>query len=217
MTTNLALSIITLITFLISVTPTLIKSEEGTDVVLPISLNLTVLTDPSSISAASHDYGNITDENPGAVLCPSSAAQVARLLRFASGGFSYPGGSNSPLPGFKVAARGQGHSLRGQASAPEGIVVNMTCLAKAAKPAAVVISADGTYADVAAGTMWVEVLEAVVERGVSPVTWTDYLYLSVGGTLSNAGIGGQTFRHGPQISNVHELDVITGTKHTKLD
>lgn len=48
--------------------------------------------------------------------------------------------------------------------------MNMTCLAMAAKPAAVVISADGTYADVAAGTMWVDVLKAAVDRGVSPVT-----------------------------------------------
>jgi cytokinin dehydrogenase len=40
--------------------------------------------------------------------------------------------------------------------------------------------------------------------------WTDYLRLTVGGTLSNAGIGGQAFRHGPQIANVHELDVVTG-------
>ncbi|XP_010438272.1 PREDICTED: cytokinin dehydrogenase 4-like [Camelina sativa] len=210
MTTNLGLSIITLITLFISLTPTLTKSEEGIDVFLPITLNLTVLTDPFSISAASHDFGNITDESPGAVLCPSSPTEVARLLGFANGGFSYNGVSTIPEPTFKVAARGQGHSLRGQASAPGGIVVNMTCLAMAAKPAAVVISADGTYADVAAGTMWVDVLKAAVERGVSPVTWTDYLYLSVGGTLSNAGIGGQTFRHGPQISNVHELDVITG-------
>ncbi|ESQ54266.1 hypothetical protein EUTSA_v10024918mg [Eutrema salsugineum] len=210
MTTNLGLNIITLVTLLITLTPTLIKSEESINVLLPISLNLTVLTDPFSISAASQDFGNITDETPGAVLCPSSSVEVSRLLRFASGEFSYGEDATGPSPGFKVAARGQGHSLRGQASAPGGIVVNMTCLAKAAKPAAVVVSADGTYADVAAGTMWVEVLETAVERGVSPVTWTDYLYLSVGGTLSNAGIGGQTFRHGPQISNVHELDVITG-------
>lgn len=215
MAISLSLSIITLITtLLISLIPTLIKSEEGIDVLLPISLNLTVLTDPLSISTASHDFGNITDENPGAVLCPSSTAEVTRLLHFANGGFSYGRGSTSPSPGFKVAARGQGHSLRGQASAPGGVVVNMTCLAKATKPAAVVVSADGTYADVAGGTMWVEVLEAAVGKGVSPVTWTDYLYLSVGGTLSNAGIGGQTFRHGPQISNVHKLDVITG--NTKL-
>ncbi|CAH2077564.1 unnamed protein product [Thlaspi arvense] len=205
MNTNLGLNIITLVTLLINLTPALVKSEEGIDVLLPISLNLTVLTDPFSIYTASHDFGNITDQNPGAVLCPSTPAEVARLLRF-----SYGGDSTSTSPGFTVAARGQGHSLRGQASAPGGIVVNMTCLAKADKPAAVVVSADGTYADVAAGTMWVEVFEAAVQRGVSPVTWTDYLFLSVGGTLSNAGIGGQTFRHGPQISNVHELDVITG-------
>jgi cytokinin dehydrogenase len=32
----------------------------------------------------------------------------------------------------------------------------------------------------------------------------------VGGTLSNAGISGQAFHHGPQISNVYELDVVTG-------
>lgn len=201
-------------TLLMCLTPTLIKSEESIDVLLPISLNLTVLTDPFSISAASRDFGNITDVNPGAVLCPSTPAEVARLLRFANGDFSYDSESTTSSPGFKVAARGQGHSLRGQASAPGGVVVNMTCLAKTAKPAAVVVLADGTYADVAAGAMWVEVLEAALARGVSPVTFTDYLYLSVGGTLSNAGIGGQVFRHGPQISNVHELDVITGTKYT---
>ncbi|CAN7119598.1 unnamed protein product [Brassica rapa subsp. narinosa] len=210
MTTNPSLSIVALMTLLMCLTPTLIISEEGIDVLLPISLNLTVLTDPFSISAASRDFGNITDVNPGAVLCPSTPAEVARLLRFANGDFSYDSESTTSSPGFKVAARGQGHSLRGQASAPGGVVVNMTCLAKTATPAAVVVSADGTYADVAAGAMWVEVLEAALARGVSPVTFTDYLYLSVGGTLSNAGIGGQVFRHGPQISNVHELDVITG-------
>ncbi|KAG7530309.1 FAD-binding type PCMH-like superfamily, partial [Arabidopsis thaliana x Arabidopsis arenosa] len=72
----------------------------------------------------------------------------------------------TPVPSSALhpPPRGQGHSLRGQASAPGGVVVNMTCLAKAAKPAAVVISADGTYADVAAGTMWVDVLKAAVRE-----------------------------------------------------
>jgi hypothetical protein len=46
--------------------------------------------------------------------------------------------------------------------------------------------------------------------GLAPRSWTDYLYLSVGGTLSNAGISGQAFNHGPQISNVYGLDVVTG-------
>ncbi|VAH74439.1 unnamed protein product [Triticum turgidum subsp. durum] len=58
--------------------------------------------------------------------------------------------------------------------------------------------------------LWVDVLRAALAHGLTPRSWTDYLHLTVGGTLSNAGISGQAFRHGPQISNVQELDVITG-------
>lgn len=69
----------------------------------------------------------------------------------------------------------------------------------------------GYFADVGGHELWVDVLRACLSHGVAPVSWTDYLHLTVGGTLSNAGISGQTFRYGPQISNVLELDVITGT------
>jgi FAD/FMN-containing dehydrogenase len=54
-------------------------------------------------------------------------------------------------------------------------------------------------------------LNATLEHGLAPRVWTDYLHITGGGTLSNGGIGGQAFWHGPQISNVHELDVVTGT------
>nr|GMD98465.1 cytokinin dehydrogenase 5 [Ipomoea batatas] len=66
------------------------------------------------------------------------------------------------------------------------------------------------FADVWGGELWIDVLKSTLEHGLAPKSWTDYLYLSVGGTLSNAGISGQAFNHGPQISNVHELDVVTG-------
>ncbi|CAN6864099.1 hypothetical protein Bca4012_041897 [Brassica carinata] len=182
---------ITLMTVLIYLLPSCIKSSE---IILPKSLNLTLLTDPSAISAASHDFGNITTVIPGGVICPSSPAEISRLLSYASNGERK----------FQVAARGQGHSLKGQAAVLNGVIVNMTCLA------GVVISDDMKYADVAGGTLWVDVLKKTAEKGVSPVSWTDYLHVSVGGTLSNAGIGGEVFRNGPQISNVLELDVITG-------
>jgi cytokinin dehydrogenase len=48
------------------------------------------------------------------------------------------------------------------------------------------------------------------EAGTGTQFWTDYLHVTVGGTLSNAGVGGQTFRHGPQISSVLQLEVVTG-------
>ncbi|RVW66891.1 Cytokinin dehydrogenase 3, partial [Vitis vinifera] len=68
----------------------------------------------------------------------------------------------------------------------------------------------GSYADVGGEQIWVDVLKATVKHGLAPVSWTDYLYLTVGGVLSNGGISGQTFRRGPPISNVYEMDVLTG-------
>jgi cytokinin dehydrogenase len=70
---------------------------------------------------------------------------------------------------------------------------------------------DVAYADVGGGALWVEVLEECLKAGLAPRSWTDYLYLTVGGTLSNGGISGQAFKHGPQISNVLQLEVVTGT------
>uniref|UniRef100_A0ACD6AR12 Uncharacterized protein n=1 Tax=Avena sativa TaxID=4498 RepID=A0ACD6AR12_AVESA len=72
------------------------------------------------------------------------------------------------------------------------------------------VSADGRYIDAGGEQLWVDVLHAALAHGLTPRSWTDYLHLTVGGTLSNAGISGQAYRHGPQISNVLELDVITG-------
>jgi cytokinin dehydrogenase len=67
-----------------------------------------------------------------------------------------------------------------------------------------------SYADVSGGAMWIELLEQSLKLGLAPRSWTDYLYLTVGGTLSNAGISGQAFKHGPQISNVLQMEVVTG-------
>lgn len=68
----------------------------------------------------------------------------------------------------------------------------------------------GYYADVGGEQLWIDVLHETAAYGLAPLSWTDYLHLTVGGTLSNGGISGQSFLHGPQINNVLELDVITG-------
>uniref|UniRef100_A0A453NSD4 cytokinin dehydrogenase n=1 Tax=Aegilops tauschii subsp. strangulata TaxID=200361 RepID=A0A453NSD4_AEGTS len=73
------------------------------------------------------------------------------------------------------------------------------------------INVSTDYVDAGGEHLWVDVLRATLKHGLAPRAWTDHLQLTVGGTLSNAGIGGQAFRHGPQIANVHELDVVTGT------
>lgn len=165
--------------------------------------------DPEAIRLASTDYGHILRENPAAVLYPSSINDISSLIKFAN---------NVSVP-FGVAAKGQGHSTRGQAMARNGIVVEMSSLRNHRRQhgsGIQVLSSTNNndvtfyYADVGGEQLWVDVLHATLEHGLSPVSWTDYLYLTVGGTLSNAGISGQTFRFGPQISNIYEMDVVTG-------
>ncbi|KAL0338945.1 UNVERIFIED_CONTAM: Cytokinin dehydrogenase 3, partial [Sesamum angustifolium] len=157
--------------------------------------------DSDSIKKASNDYGNIVHEIPSAVLFPSSIKDISNLVR----------SSNERSPPFTVAARGRGHSVRGQAMARGGVVVDMTALNKSRSRIRVSgKESSGFYADVGGEQLWIDVLRATLKRGLAPVSWTNYLYLSVGGTLSNAGISGQSFQRGPQINNVLELDVITG-------
>lgn len=112
-----------------------------------------------------------------------------------------------PESGLKVAARGHGHSLQGQSQADRGIVINMESLRT---PEMQVHTGEFPYVDVSAGELWINILHKTLKYGLAPKSWTDYLHLTVGGTLSNAGISGQAFRHGPQICNVQQLQVITG-------
>ncbi|XP_061374621.1 cytokinin dehydrogenase 3-like [Gastrolobium bilobum] len=159
--------------------------------------------DPEAIQLASRDYGNLVHDLPKAVFDPSSIYDIVKLIKL-----SY----NSSVP-FNIAARGQGHSTRGQAMARDGVVVDMAGFRERRNGVGISVSVDpfvGYYADVGGEQLWIDVLHTTLEHGLAPVSWTDYLYLTVGGTLSNAGIGGHTFHFGPQISNVHEMDVVTG-------
>ncbi|XP_020583622.1 cytokinin dehydrogenase 6-like, partial [Phalaenopsis equestris] len=68
----------------------------------------------------------------------------------------------------------------------------------------------GPFVDVGAEQLWAEVLREVIKHGLTARGWLDYLDLTVGGTISVGGVGGYSFRHGPLVRNVLELDVITG-------
>lgn len=194
-----------LIVFLIMIFP-ICSSWPWTGAALPSSdLQIRLRTDPNAIRAASNDYGNLVHETPSAVLHPSSIQEIIDLIKL----------SNNCSTPFTVSARGRGHSVRGQAMASGGVVVEMASLSRNGGGSGIRVSWSpslGYYADVGGEEMWADVLRVGLEYGLAPVSWTDYLYLTVGGTLSNAGISGQSFLHGPQISNVLELDVITGTR-----
>ena len=68
--------------------------------------------------------------------------------------------------------------------------------------------------EVEAGARWSEVLRATLPRGRTPPVLTDYLELSVGGTLVVGGVGGTTSAFGVQSDNVTEIEVVTGNGQT---
>lgn len=140
------------------------------------------------------DFGRIIEENPSAILNPKSPQEISQLIGSI---FS----KNTKY--IQIAPRGAAHSTYGQSETLGGIIINMTLLPT-------LIKVEKEFVDVSGGVLWVEVLKVTLKHGLTPRSWTDYLYLTIGGTLSVGGISGQSFKFGPQISNVLELDVITG-------
>ncbi|KAE8661673.1 Cytokinin dehydrogenase 1 [Hibiscus syriacus] len=180
---------------------------------IALKINLCVPSVPSSLKTlaiaghfdfkqvhhAAKDFGNRYSFLPLAVLHPKSVSDIATTVKHI-----WHKGPGSRLT---VAARGHGHSLQGQAQAHQGVVINMESLKS---PKMKVHTGNFPYVDVSGGELWINILHETLKHGLSPKSWTDYLHLTVGGTLSNAGISGQAFRYGPQISNVHQLEVVTG-------
>ncbi|XP_009590336.1 cytokinin dehydrogenase 6-like [Nicotiana tomentosiformis] len=148
---------------------------------------------------AARDFGNQIHVHPLAVVHPKSVADISEIIKHV-----WQMGPSSELT---VAARGHGHSLQGQAQARRGVIINMESFQGQGMQ---VHRGQFPYVDVSAGELWINILHETLKYGLAPKSWTDYLHLTVGGTLSNAGISGQAFRHGPQISNVHQLEVVTG-------
>ncbi|EST31414.1 hypothetical protein N566_20665 [Streptomycetaceae bacterium MP113-05] len=151
----------------------------------------TLLTDDASRAAAADDYGHLVHRRPSAVLRPGSVDDVVAMVRYCR------------RHGIEVAPRGQGHTTFGQAQVQGGLVVETT-------PFGEIGPVRHGRVTVGAGVRWSTLTRATLEHGLTPPVFTDYLELSVGGTLSVGGIGGQTHEHGAQVDTVTALEVVTG-------
>lgn len=146
--------------------------------------------DGTARSAAADDFGHMVRREPVAVLFPGSVSDIAAMLRYCR------------ERGLAAAPRGQGHATQGQAQVERGLVIDMSTLRG--------VQVNGDRVVVQAGARWSQVLKATLPHGLTPPVLTDYLELSVGGTLSAGGLGGATHRHGAQVDTVRELEVVTG-------
>lgn len=149
-------------------------------------------TDPAALAEAGDDYGHLVRRTPLAVLRPGSVADVVALVRYAG------------RHRIAVSVRGQGHSTFGQSQVGAGVVIDSRTLDQVHE-----IRSDRVTAD--AGVTWYALAQATLARGLTPPVFTDYLDLSLGGTLNCGGIGGATQRYGMQVDTVLELEVVTGS------
>lgn len=158
----------------------------------PPALDGELRFDQVARAQAADDFGHIVHTAPEAVLLPGSTDDVAETIRWAA------------KRSRTFAAQGQRHSVWGRSGARNGIVADMSTLHSVGR-------VQGDRIVVGAGVTWREVLAATLPRGKTPPVLTDYLELSVGGTLVVGGVGGTTSRYGVQSDNVIAMDVVTGT------
>jgi cytokinin dehydrogenase len=162
-------------------------------------LDGTVEMSPAALAAFSGDFGRLVTGTPMAVLRPGSVKDVVRMVRYAR--------SN----GLTIAMNGQSgtddefesHSNFGQALVPGGIAID-------ARGLRTIHGVDNRCADVDAGVTWSELDDAASAIGRTPPMLTDFVHLSIGGTLSVGGTGGTMQKVGAQVDTVQSLEVVTG-------
>jgi FAD/FMN-containing dehydrogenase len=130
---------------------------------------------------------------PAYLLRPRSIDEVAEAVRWAR------------ARGLKVAARGVGHSAGGQSQVRDGLVLDMTALNQVHH---VDLSNRRFVAD--AGVTWQHILDLLLPMGLVPDVVTDWLHLTLGGTIIAGGVGAQSFKRGIQADLIEEMTVVTG-------
>lgn len=154
------------------------------------ALDGSLSTADAALTWAAEDYGRSVHHRPLAVATPGSPDDIGDILRFATAHH------------ITVVPRAEGHSTSGQAQAPAGIVLDMRGLN-------IIHDITEQHVVVDAGARWSAVVEATLPHGLAPPVLTDYLEMSVGGTLSVGGISGASHHFGAQTDNVLALDAYT--------
>ncbi|MDB9320151.1 FAD-binding protein [Nodularia spumigena] len=148
----------------------------------------------SELEAVSHDFGNIVKRQPQVVILPQNSRDIAEAIKYAA------------KQGLTISSRAAGHSLSGQSLNQDGILLDMRNLNQIDefKPNELWFQADP-------GVTWKQVVDTAIPHGVIPPVLTNNFEVTLGGTLSAAGLGLSSFRYGSQADNCLGLEVVTGT------
>jgi len=152
-----------------------------------------VLTEEAALAAVSGDFGRTKFKTPWAILRPADARDIVAALAFAR------------KHGIAVSTRAQAHTQTAQALNEGGILIDINSLGKM-----LAVDRREMTATVQAGVVWRDLLEHLYPMGLVPPTLTNNLGVTIGGTLSVAGLGVASFRYGAQGDQALELEVVTG-------
>lgn len=148
-------------------------------------------TDERTLELASHDFGRTVRKRPRAVARPGSVQDVVDVIRKAN------------LEGIPLTFQGAGHSQSGQSLSDQGVLVDMKGLDGIGE-------VENGQVLVQGGARWRDLVQRVYAKGYLPPALTTHLSVTVGGTLSVAGLSITSHRYGAQTDNVTELEVATG-------
>ncbi len=135
------------------------------------------------------DFGRTLRKEPRIIIEPHDDADIVKIFGIAT---------EQQIP---VAFRGAGHSCYGQSLSDGGILlVNRSESAES--------SFENGQVTVPTRQLWYALEQQLNAQNLTSPVLTDYLSLTVGGTLSVGGYGLRSFNHGAQVDNVDELELI---------
>lgn len=156
-----------------------------------------IVKSPLTLQEFTTDFGKTIRTEPALVVIPQNEADIKAVLKIAN------------ERGVPVSVRGAGHSCFGQTLSRGGIVLTRPSEKPAMKFEHGTITVD-------AHSSWLDLEKYLNQLGYTSPVLTDYLGLSIGGTLSVGGYGLRSFKYSGQIDNVDEFDLIltNGEKKT---
>ena len=132
---------------------------------------------------------DVADSQPAAVVRPTSAEEVARVIDFAR------------VHGFDIAVRSGGHSGAGHGTVDSGIVIDLRGLA------AVSVDPEARTVWAGGGASAGDVLRAAAKHGLV-VPFGDAATVGVGGITTGGGVGYLSRLHGLTIDNLLAAEIV---------
>ena len=139
------------------------------------------------------NFGHVVSARPQFLIRPKSAEDVAAAV------------ATAREHGVTLSTRGSGHSQSFLAVSDGGLLLDMPSLDRIGS-----VDSKALTVDVEAGVRWGDLARHLSPLGLAPPVLTNNLDVTVGGTISIAGIGVASFRYGTQGDQVEEMDVVTG-------